>query len=245
MSNVEREVQEHVESGSTKIHFDQQCFGKNWILQSNKQEQVDHFICLICKQVANNPVEINCNQHKDMNETFIVGENCLKKFLNDNNNKCPIEFHDGCQYYKLYEMQKQINQLNVICQRQFEDETKEIKEQVDGDIMVICDFKGKIQDMNEHLNNQCKLKVLDCWFKQFGCDHSYSDRDLKQHLVDNMEQHFNIVIKKFEYMQKIIEQQRDEIKQLKSEKGIEVEKLEEEIKLNNNNEEKKENDQLI
>ncbi|ETO33157.1 hypothetical protein RFI_03951, partial [Reticulomyxa filosa] len=235
-----KEKEGFVETIITSVPFVRQCFDKNWVLQLNPQEQIGHCICLICKQVANNPVEINCPQHEDMDEALIAGENCLKQFLKNNNNKCPVQPHDGCQYYKVKAMQKQINELNVICQMQFNQDLKTIgmneEGQTDGDMTVICDFKGKIRDMNEHLNTSCALKVSNCWFRQFGCEYSCPDKDLKHHLIENMRQHFDFVIKKFELMQQIIKQQQDEIKQLKSEKELNEKKQDEEIsKINNNN----------
>ncbi|ETO04476.1 hypothetical protein RFI_32921 [Reticulomyxa filosa] len=47
----------------------QSCFDKNWILHLNKQESIRDVICLICKQVANNPMEINCSQHENIDES--------------------------------------------------------------------------------------------------------------------------------------------------------------------------------
>ncbi|ETO34973.1 hypothetical protein RFI_02101 [Reticulomyxa filosa] len=88
-----------------KSVFQQQsCFDKNWILQLNQHEDIHEFICLICKQIANNPMEINCTKHKNMDESLIVGENCLKQFLSKNPNSCTVEHHDNY----------------VICPRQFE-----------------------------------------------------------------------------------------------------------------------------
>ncbi|ETO03116.1 hypothetical protein RFI_34293 [Reticulomyxa filosa] len=100
----------------------QACFDKNWILQLNKQEAIHDFICLICKQVANNPMEINCTQHKNMDESLIVGENCLNQFLSQNTNSCPVEPHDSCSYSQSRMMKRYISELDVICPRQFEQE---------------------------------------------------------------------------------------------------------------------------
>ncbi|ETO07803.1 hypothetical protein RFI_29587 [Reticulomyxa filosa] len=96
------------------------CFDKNWILQLNKQENINDFICLICKQIANNPMEISCPQHKNMNEILIVGENCLKQFINKNPNSCPIESHNNCLYLQNRLAKRYIGELKVICPRQFE-----------------------------------------------------------------------------------------------------------------------------
>ncbi|ETO05423.1 hypothetical protein RFI_31973 [Reticulomyxa filosa] len=94
-------MEEEKSKGNAKLdlkslHQQQSCFDKNWVLQLNKQEDINDFICLICKQVANNPMEIDCSQHKNMDESLIVGENCLNQFLSQNPNSCPIEPHDNC-----------------------------------------------------------------------------------------------------------------------------------------------------
>ncbi|ETO27447.1 hypothetical protein RFI_09689 [Reticulomyxa filosa] len=248
MSKVEDEKRKKeqglVETGVTPVSFSQQCFDRNWVSQLNKQEQISHLICLICKQVANNPVEINCHQHEDIDEALIAGENCLKQFLKDNNNSCPVQPHDGCQYYKAKAMQKLINELNVICRMQFKKDLETTgrneEGQSDVDIVTICDFKGKIKDMNEHLNTSCALKVHNCWFKKIGCKYSCLDRDLKQHLVENIEQHFELVANTFKKLKHIIKQQQvylffDEIKQLKSEIQLnERRQIEDISKMNNN-----------
>ncbi|ETO01624.1 hypothetical protein RFI_35816, partial [Reticulomyxa filosa] len=92
--------------------FNQQsCFNKDWILQLNQPKVVDDFICLICKQVVNNPVEINCPQHEDMEETLLAGEDCLKQVLSNNNNICPVQSHTNCKYAKNKLAKRYINDL--------------------------------------------------------------------------------------------------------------------------------------
>ncbi|ETO00048.1 hypothetical protein RFI_37412, partial [Reticulomyxa filosa] len=200
------------------ISFNQKCFDKNWVLKLNIQEQINNFICLICNQVANNPVEISCAQHEDMDEALIAGENCLTQFLSSNNNTCPVQSHDGCQYYKVKSVQKHINELNVICYKQFKRELKTTErneeKQASEDVTVICGFKGKVKNMNEHLNSSCAFKMSNCWFKEVGCEYSCLKKDLKQHLIENMEQHYELVTKKIKSMKQTIEQQMSEIKEL-------------------------------
>ncbi|ETN99070.1 hypothetical protein RFI_38417, partial [Reticulomyxa filosa] len=98
-------------------------------------------------------------------------------------------------YYKVNGMQKHIDELNVICYNQFKKDLKTIggneEEQIYRDIITTCDFKGKIKDMHGHLNNLCTLKESTCWFEQFGCKY-FSERDLEQHLIENMKQHFEL-----------------------------------------------------
>ncbi|ETO06767.1 hypothetical protein RFI_30625, partial [Reticulomyxa filosa] len=210
--NEKRKEKEFAESGVAPVSFGQQCFDKNWVSQLNAQEQIRHCICLICKQIANNPIEINCPQHRDMNEALIAGESCLNKFFSDNGNTCPVQPHSGCCTYKIRAMQVQINELSVMCPMQFKQNVetagRDEEGQTVGDMTVTCDFKGKIKDINEHLNSSCLLRPTNCWFKQFGCEYSCLEKELKEHLIENMKQHFELVTKKFKSMQQTIQQQQ-------------------------------------
>ncbi|ETO02682.1 hypothetical protein RFI_34731, partial [Reticulomyxa filosa] len=146
------------------------CFDKNWILQLNQQESIQDFICLICKQVANNPMEINCTQHNSMNESLIAGESCLNQFLNQNTNSCPVEPHDNCSYSQSRMAKRYISELDVICSRQFEQEQEQGQEQLqmstqqgheEGETpgIVGCDFKGKVKEINDRLEHSCCLQM--------------------------------------------------------------------------------------
>ncbi|ETO15073.1 hypothetical protein RFI_22292 [Reticulomyxa filosa] len=196
MNKVENEkLEEEFQIGVAPVSVDpQSCFNKNWLLQLNQEEQICHLICLICKQVANNPVEINCAQHKDIDKTLIAGKDCLKQFLLNNNNTCPAQPHDGCQYHEWKTLKLQIDDLKVACPNQFQHES----------MTTICNFKGKIKDFKEHL---CSLQMSVCWFKQFGCDHLCIKKDLKNHLISEMKYHFDLVMKKILSMQEIIRRQ--------------------------------------
>ncbi|ETO31325.1 hypothetical protein RFI_05797, partial [Reticulomyxa filosa] len=194
MSNGEDEkINGESGAGMPSISLQNSCFNKNWIAHLNQEEQISHLICLICKQIANNPIEINCPQHENMDESLIVGENCLKNFLS-NSNACPIEPHDGCQYFKVKAMQRQINELSVICPRQFQYDVQTVGGNEEGQTAgtVMCDFKGKIKDLNDHLK-QCPLKLSDCWFKPFGCKYSDLESKLQDHLISHMKHHFDLV----------------------------------------------------
>ncbi|ETN99807.1 hypothetical protein RFI_37660, partial [Reticulomyxa filosa] len=112
MSKVEDEkTPKGTNTGVIPVSVEQQCFDKNWILQLNQPEQFEHFICLICKQVANSPVELCCSQHKDIDESTIVGENCLKQFLKANSNSCPIQPHENIEYVRCAASQRHIGYL--------------------------------------------------------------------------------------------------------------------------------------
>ncbi|ETO36169.1 hypothetical protein RFI_00893, partial [Reticulomyxa filosa] len=102
------------------------CFDKNWILQLNKQGSIRDFICLICKQVADSPMEINCIQHKNMDELLI---------------------------------------------QQISTQQRHEEGEIPG--IVSCDFKGKLKQMNDHLEHSCGLQMVKCWFESFGYNHKY------------------------------------------------------------------------
>ncbi|ETO05670.1 hypothetical protein RFI_31725, partial [Reticulomyxa filosa] len=139
------------------------CFNKDWILRLYQQEQIKHFICFICKQIVNNPMEINCPHHANVNEMLIAGEHCLKLFLENNDNSCPIQSHNNCQYSRNNNVRKYIDDLTVICIRQFEQELKMSYETEEISEIIKCNFKGKLKDLNNHLMNECPLKLMNCW----------------------------------------------------------------------------------
>ncbi|ETN98537.1 intracellular protein transport protein USO1, partial [Reticulomyxa filosa] len=177
-------------------------------------------ICLICKQVANNPMEIDCCQHKSIDELLIVGENCLKQFLSKNPNSCPIDNHNNCLYSQNRLAKRYINELDVICPRQFELEqtaTQQGHEEGETPEFVSCNFRGKVKQMNDHLEHSCCLQMVKCWFESFGCNHSCLKSAIHDHLTSNMKLHFDLVIKSFDTLQQTIRQYQDEIRKLKME----------------------------
>ncbi|ETO03621.1 hypothetical protein RFI_33781, partial [Reticulomyxa filosa] len=180
---------------------------------------------LICKQVANNPMEINCIQHKNMDESLIVGENCLTKFLIQNQNSCPIEPHDNCLHSQDRLAKRYINELDVICPRQFKQEqlqmsTQQGHEEGKAPGIVICDFKGKLKHVNDHLEHSCCLQMVKCWFESFGCNHLCLKSEITDHLTSNTQFHFDLIIKSFDTLQQTIRQYQEEIKKLNLENEI-------------------------
>ncbi|ETO07713.1 serine/threonine protein kinase [Reticulomyxa filosa] len=154
-----------------------------------------------------------------MDKSLIIGENCLKSFLENNNNCCPIQSHDNCQYSRNDVIQKCVDNLTVICIRQFEQDLK-ISQEIEGERkiseIIKCNF-GKVKDLTEHLNNECPLNSINCWFKPFGCNHIY-------HLITDMKLHFDLVSELFECMKKEIElkdkqiiEKNNQIKQMERE----------------------------
>ncbi|ETO21044.1 hypothetical protein RFI_16161, partial [Reticulomyxa filosa] len=200
MSNIENEkTSKELELGVSLVSLENSCFSREWILQLNQQEQINHFICLICKQVARNPIEMDCAQHQDLNESLIVGANCLKQFLSTNPDSCPVQPHNCCLYSPNRAAQLHIGDLRVTCPRQFRQDsqitTQRQQSEEEGDEKIACDFKGKIKELNEHLDNFCPLKLFDCWYKPFGCVHACPKQKLKQHLILKLKFHFDLVVK--------------------------------------------------
>ncbi|ETO09239.1 hypothetical protein RFI_28149, partial [Reticulomyxa filosa] len=213
MSGVEDEkTPKEIQTGVTSVSFEQSCFDKDWILQLNQPEQIDNFICLICKKVANNPIEISCPQHKDMDASPVVGEHCLKQFLNINPNSCPVQSHDGCIYAQTKIVQRCIDALKVVCPLQFQQDSQvssQGEQQRGGENeRVMCNFKGKIKDLNDHFNNVCPLKSFGCLYKPFGCEHNCPKRQLQNHLCSEVIFHFDLAVK-------VVGALQEEIKQLK------------------------------
>ncbi|ETO29699.1 hypothetical protein RFI_07421, partial [Reticulomyxa filosa] len=211
----EDEKTEEQESKEISSSLEQSCFKKDWLSQPS--QQISHFICLVCREIASNPMELHCPDHEHLDESLIVGEKCLKEFFKANSNSCPIEPHDNCQYYQNRALQRQIAELIVMCPRQFqqqqqqhsstsyETEDNEGEREVQTPEMVMCDFKGKIKDLKLHLDNECPLKQCDCWFKPFGCDHTCLEQNLKDHLISDMQFHFDLVNTKFKSLNRAIQ----------------------------------------
>ncbi|ETO34407.1 hypothetical protein RFI_02689, partial [Reticulomyxa filosa] len=115
---------EKMKDGTTPISFDMSCLDKNWILQTNQSGGINHFACLICKQVANNALESHCTQHEDMKEALIVGEYCLQQYLKSNSNSCPIQPHENPIFLKSRAVQQHVGDLIVVCPLQYENDQR-------------------------------------------------------------------------------------------------------------------------
>ncbi|ETO08241.1 WD-40 repeat protein [Reticulomyxa filosa] len=230
----ERTLNDDVKNEVTSLPVESSCFNKDWVLRFHQEEYIKHFICLVCKQIANNAMILECPQHASMDESLIVGEHCMELFLKNNNNSCPIQSHDNCLYSRDNTARRYIGDLSVICIRQFEQESKtsnktENEGEAPGEIK--CNFKGKLKNLYGHLNNECPLQLINCWFKPFGCNYLCLRHSLKDHLIENIQQHFDLVIRLFQSMKQTIQLQQDEANQLK----LEINHLKIQIKNNDQN----------
>ncbi|ETO10287.1 hypothetical protein RFI_27090, partial [Reticulomyxa filosa] len=211
----------------------QTCYSKDWLLRTNEHKDIKDFICLICKQVVSSPMELTCCQHESLKDGLIVGEDCLKNFCENNDNSCPTEPHE-CKPFKSKASKKFIGNLLIMCPKQFEQD-KKILQGAETCENIRCDFKGKLKDLQNHLDNECFFTLIDCWFKPFGCDHKCRKQNLNDHLVLNMKYHFNLVMELFQSMKQTIQLHRDisnklnlEIDTLKKELNHKIENLRQE-----------------
>ncbi|ETO18489.1 G-protein beta WD-40 repeats containing protein [Reticulomyxa filosa] len=179
-----------------------ECYNEEWVLFLNKRKKLKNFYCLLCKEIANNAMELICDEHEDMKEGLVVGEQCLLKHLKDHNNQCPTKSHDGCNYVKGKTARNCIDDLMVICPRQFmsqlnvcqQDQTKEGI--VNKETQYCCKFKGKIKDVKEHLEgNSCSLQPVECKFKGFGCNDVLFNYNFEQHMQEQMKEHLDLLFK--------------------------------------------------
>ncbi|ETO22349.1 hypothetical protein RFI_14852, partial [Reticulomyxa filosa] len=206
--NNMKENEEKYNSEVKGVGFGRSCYNKDWILRTNKYENINDLICVICKGVANKAMEINCPEHGSLDESLIAGENCLKEFFKKNGNNCPIGMHNGCLYSQGILPQRYINELNVMCPLQFEQDLIMYNEDgEEGEIpgMLICDFKGRLEQIRSHLENDCPLQLLGCWFKPFGCTYQSLKYQIQDHLISNMQFHFDLIMQRFEMLNKTIQ----------------------------------------
>ncbi|ETO06354.1 hypothetical protein RFI_31043, partial [Reticulomyxa filosa] len=96
MSSLKKEVEEE----AIKKLLLGECYNKNWVSFLHEQDSLKEFECLVCKQITNNAMKLACKEHKNDNEVMLVGEECLNRYLEENDNQCPIDDHDSCKYKK-------------------------------------------------------------------------------------------------------------------------------------------------
>ncbi|ETO31498.1 hypothetical protein RFI_05622, partial [Reticulomyxa filosa] len=209
MEKYDQSTKNKVNTEVVLLSHEKYCFNKDWILQLQEEKEIAHLICLVCKQIANNALQLTCSQHEKTKETLIIGENCLKLFL-EKNKYCPILSHEDCSYSSNRVARHLIDNLQVMCIRQFEQDLKTPNKTESNDSVIKCNFIGPLKYLHGHLNNECTWKSIDCCFKSFGCNHSCFIHNLKDHLNTNMQKHICLVCK---YMK--------EDSQLKTEENIE------------------------
>ncbi|ETO35226.1 hypothetical protein RFI_01848 [Reticulomyxa filosa] len=69
------------------------CYKKDWVSLTTEPQKLDTLVCCLCNQIANNAVELQCDEHENSEQAYLVGEECLQTYLKQNNGKCPIQQH--------------------------------------------------------------------------------------------------------------------------------------------------------
>ncbi|ETO11328.1 hypothetical protein RFI_26049, partial [Reticulomyxa filosa] len=67
--------------------------------------------------------------------------------------KCPIQQHDHCEFVKDKSLRQQVSDLLVTCPRQYDLKKNQSKEEHENE----CNYKRKIGEMKDHLDNSCRL----------------------------------------------------------------------------------------
>ncbi|ETO02557.1 hypothetical protein RFI_34861 [Reticulomyxa filosa] len=220
--------EKHKQPVMTQLFSVETCLDKQWIQATNKASKLKHFVCAVCQQIAYPPTQLTCKEHENLSDAVVVGEYCLKQYLKKNTNRCPVGQHDNCTYVNVAILRNQINDLKVICPRQYqnngcqypvEGEEEGETTSTNGDKKVTkCAFKGELRQMQDHLDNHCHLKLLDCPFKPFGCNITLFEQDIQQHCTLQFELHLNLITNLVQSLSTTIQQKDTEIIQLKQSK---------------------------
>ncbi|ETO01277.1 hypothetical protein RFI_36163, partial [Reticulomyxa filosa] len=46
------------------------CYDKDWVLSTNEQQKLNTLICCLCNQIANKAVELQCDEHENIETTY-------------------------------------------------------------------------------------------------------------------------------------------------------------------------------
>ncbi|ETO08159.1 hypothetical protein RFI_29225 [Reticulomyxa filosa] len=97
---------------------------------------------------------------KTLSKFFLIGEECLRQYLQQSNRKCPVGRHDHCEFFKSKTARQSVSELLVMCPRQYKsNEDLQLSERTKTreDEKSICRFKGEIKEVQHHLETSCQL----------------------------------------------------------------------------------------
>ncbi|ETO06621.1 hypothetical protein RFI_30771 [Reticulomyxa filosa] len=168
------EEEEESKENKSSIFSFSDCYSKDWASLTNEPQKLNTLICCICNEIANNAMELHCDEHENADQVYLVGEQCLQNYLKQNNEKCPIEQHEYCEFSQSRSMRKLVSELLVICPRQFDLKKRQLNEGIksggeEGELWngstsnlnskknCNCNYKGKMKDLKDHLDNSCNL----------------------------------------------------------------------------------------
>ncbi|ETO02088.1 hypothetical protein RFI_35348 [Reticulomyxa filosa] len=161
-------------------------------------------------------MELHCDEHENADQVYLVGEQCLQNYLKQNNEKCPIQQHQHCEFSQSRITRKFVSELLVICPRQFDLKKEQSNEGIklggeegkpwnestsnlnlNSKNNCNCNFKGKMKDLKDHLNNSCNLIPI------------------KQSIPYEITDQLNVMSKQIKELQKVV---KDLQSQLQTEK---------------------------
>ncbi|ETO04599.1 hypothetical protein RFI_32797 [Reticulomyxa filosa] len=108
----------------------------------NKASKLKHFVCAVCQQIT----QLTCKEHENLSDAIVVGEYFGQ--------------HYDCIYVNVAIIRNQINDLKVICPRQYQHNG--CQQPVEGETtstnndkkLTKCALKGE-------LRQHCHLKLLE------------------------------------------------------------------------------------
>ncbi|ETO20633.1 viral A-type inclusion protein [Reticulomyxa filosa] len=190
------------------------CFKKEWLSLTNKQQKLNMLICCICNQITNNAMELHCNEHEKADQVYLVGEECLQNYLKQNNEKCPIQQHDRCEFSQGKAVRKLVSELLVICPRQFdlnkrqsnkgikfgedEENWSKLNPNSNSKNNCNCNYKGKMKDLKDHMDKSCNLIPI------------------KQNIPSKIVNELNVMSEQIKELQNVIKVQTEQVKDLKA-----------------------------
>ncbi|ETO07483.1 WD-40 repeat protein, partial [Reticulomyxa filosa] len=235
-----------VEGGENKkeIFSSSDCYDKEWLSLTNEPQKLSTLVCCLCNQIANNAVELQCDEHENAEHAYLIGEECLHKYLRQNNGKCPIQQHEHCEFSKSKTIRQQISELLIVCPRQYNFlKKKELNKYNNWNSKKQCDYKGKIREIKEHLDKSCQLISIEQIIsleiqQQLNVVHEQI-KQLQQHLQFNQNtvnelqtQLRNEKIQTEELKEKYFESKKEieKLKENDSEKNKQIQQLNENIR---------------
>ncbi|ETO08057.1 hypothetical protein RFI_29333, partial [Reticulomyxa filosa] len=161
------------------------CYNKDWFARIYRPNNLLSLTCGICRQIANNAVELHCDEHEEEEQAYLFGEECLENYLKNNNNKCPIQQHDVCKFYKNRTARKQIEHLLAVnCQQSnYIAENQKIMEIHDlgNKSISINEIFSLIKDVGElkevYSKTKKEIECLKSDIKQLKCQKEINEND--------------------------------------------------------------------
>ncbi|ETO20632.1 keratin, type II cytoskeletal 1-like isoform 6 [Reticulomyxa filosa] len=216
---IEAEAREDEESKENKrpIFSFSDCHSKAWVSLTNESQKLDALICCICNQIANNAMELHCDEHETADQVYLIGEQCLQKYLKQNNGKCPIQQHDYCEFSQNKTVRKSVSELldnQMKGQNQKEDGENWSESNSNLKNNCNCNYKGKMKDLKDHLDNSCNLIPI------------------KQNITYEITNQLNVMsgqIKELQNVVKDLQLQLKDMKDKENEKNKQIDNLKHEL----------------